>query len=43
MICKDNDIKRLTEIDIDNHLSAFVELYEIWNDYNGLDLHEKSN
>ncbi|HFK1791168.1 TPA: hypothetical protein ACGXGE_003949 [Bacillus pacificus] len=36
IICKDNSIKRLTHVDIDNHLSTDDELYELWKDCNGI-------
>lgn len=36
IICKDNSIKRLTEVDIDNYLSTDTELYELWTNCNGI-------
>ncbi|MCU4956901.1 hypothetical protein OB990_11955 [Bacillus cereus] len=36
IICKDNSIKRLTEVDIDNYLSTDKELYELWTNCNGI-------
>ncbi|PRD10418.1 hypothetical protein CQ058_10270 [Bacillus sp. MYb56] len=36
IVCKDNSIKRLTEVDIDNYLSTDKELYELWEDCNGI-------
>ncbi|PGS29444.1 hypothetical protein COC55_06565 [Bacillus cereus] len=36
IICKDNSIKRLTHVDIDNHLSTDDELYALWEECNGI-------
>ncbi|MFS8601542.1 hypothetical protein LRO89_02965 [Priestia megaterium] len=36
MVCKDNAIKRITHIDIDDFLSVNDELYELWKQNNGL-------
>ncbi|MBE3641225.1 hypothetical protein IMZ78_02670 [Bacillus anthracis] len=37
IVCKDNSIKTLTYVDIDNHLSKDKELYELWLYCNGID------
>jgi len=36
IVCKDNTVKSITHIDIDNHLSKFDDLYQLWNEYDGL-------
>lgn len=36
MICKDNSIKSITHIDIDDFLSGNAELYELWEQNKGL-------
>lgn len=42
IVCKDHSIKKLTHKDIDDFLSEFAELYEVWNQYNGLHYLEKA-
>ncbi|EJS14932.1 hypothetical protein IKS_01591 [Bacillus cereus VDM062] len=37
IVCKDNSIKRLTEVDIDNYLSTDKELYEFWENCSGIE------
>ncbi|PGV58362.1 hypothetical protein COD94_24210 [Bacillus cereus] len=37
IVCKDNSIKTLTYIDIDNHLSTDDELYALWEKCSGID------
>ncbi|WP_242305739.1 hypothetical protein [Bacillus cereus group sp. BfR-BA-01451] len=36
IVCKDNSIKTLTYVDIDNHLSTDDELYALWENCNGV-------
>ncbi|MGR5882753.1 hypothetical protein ACT7DC_21990 [Bacillus cereus] len=37
IVCKDNSIKTLTYVDIDNHLSTDDELYAMWEKCSGID------
>lgn len=37
MVYKDNKLKTITYVDIDDHLSQNSELYEIWKRYDGMD------
>jgi hypothetical protein len=36
IVCKDNKIKEVTYVDIDDHVSQFAELYEVWNVNDGI-------
>ncbi|MFJ5751657.1 hypothetical protein ACIP97_24290 [Peribacillus frigoritolerans] len=42
IICKDNSIKEITHVDIDDHLSQFAELYKVWNVNDGISYMKKS-
>ncbi|MEJ9232227.1 hypothetical protein LAV79_22780 [Peribacillus butanolivorans] len=42
IICKDNSIKAITYVNIDDHLSQFAELYEVWNVNDGIRYMKKS-